>query len=89
MIFSPFECESFEFLSRTTYTDYPSPTYSQYLSKLPIITEKYNNSLYITHEELKKNMVALNIYYESLAYTNIKENAQTELSDLISNIGKY
>ena len=36
---------------------------------------------------IKGSVLSLNIYFEQLSYTEISQNAKTELVDLVSNIG--
>ena len=50
-----------------------------------IISKFSNDSL--TLENVKKSVLAVNIYYKNLYYTFTNEQAKYEFSDLISSIG--
>jgi hypothetical protein len=46
-----------------------------------------NNSMHITYEKLKSKILAINIYYDELGYTNLVEYEKVKLIDLVSSIG--
>ena len=70
----PFECDSFDFSITTTNGYFPS----NYFVKL------FQNK---TPAEIKERYLSLNIFYDTIKYTNIEVTPKTELVDLISNIG--
>ena len=39
------------------------------------------------YEIIKENVLKLNVYYDALSYTYIKETVKTMLVDLVSNLG--
>lgn len=41
----------------------------------------------LTYEDIKKSILALNIYYDELKYTLVEEIKKIETFDLISNLG--
>ena len=85
--FCPVECESMTFQVTATFSDYPTKNYAEtYLMNNSKITSKFlNNSL--NYEMIKRSVLSLNVYFEQLSYTEIGQNAKTELVDLVSNIG--
>ena len=62
-----------------TFSDYPTKNYAEtYLMNNSKITSKFlNNSL--NYEMIKRSVLSLNIYFEQLSYTEISQNAKTEL----------
>jgi hypothetical protein len=51
------------------------------------IKSKFPANYTITHEDLLKNMIAINVYYNDLKYTQISQIPKTNIIDLISNLG--
>jgi hypothetical protein len=69
-------------------TNYPTYSYYEYLKTLPRVKKMFNyNDSAITYERLKSSILGLNVFYEELSYVKTTEQPQTELSDLIANIG--
>lgn len=84
----PLECESLRFDFVTTSFSYPIKSYSEILLKNPTIQSMLHASSFkLNHEELKKNILKLNIYYDSLDYVAITESPSLNLVTLLSNIG--
>lgn len=84
----PLECSRIEYSTSTTSSSYPTHVYYEYLKNQTIVQSKFNNDVsQLTYEKLKSQIVAVNVYYDDLSYIKISENAQTELIDLVSNLG--
>ena len=75
----PLECTSIEYINSISSSFFPTIAYLEELNliKSTNFTTKLNSS----------NHLALNIYYNSLSYTETDEIAKTNLIELISNIG--
>ena len=83
----PTECNSVTYSITSSFSDYPTKTYAETeLMNIPFIKENYFNKS-ISFDQLKKNVLSVNIYYEQLSYVAISQQAKTTLLDLISNIG--
>ena len=84
------ECDSAKFEVSTAFSNYPNRAYYEELKQNPVILKHFNNdSSSITYDQLKSKVVAINVFYEDLSYTLVKEIEQTSLISLISNMGKY
>ncbi len=82
----PLECDS-EFYSLTTSSlDYPAQIYAAMLSKQSAIVSRFNN-LTPSYELLKQSIAAVNINYNQLYFTQIKEIQKITIIDLATNIG--
>lgn len=78
-----YECEKMMYEYSSSHNAYPTQKYANFLLKLNQI--KANNIT--TYEKLKRNVLALNIFYDDLQYKVIKEMPIIDLLTLISNIG--
>jgi hypothetical protein len=80
----PVECEKTYFTYSMSSSQFPTLKYTSYLLQNDLIKRKYPN---MTHEELKKNVARVQIFFDEMKETVIEESIKTELSDLISNLG--
>ena len=72
------------YIQSTSVSDYPSLKYAEYVRQNTFVGTKYPN---LSAPEIKSNMLALNVFYSELKYTEISQSAQYSLIDIISNIG--
>ena len=63
---------------------YPTEKHARFILENSFIKEMYPD---MTEEKLKSHLLSLNLYYDSLVYTEISESPQYTASDLISSIG--
>ncbi len=79
--FCPEECSSISYSMTTSFSNYPSKSYAEkkLLSNKKLMHKDY--------QELKMNVLAVNVYFGDLSYTLIGQQAKMDLIDLISNIG--
>lgn len=85
----PLECDSVSYSLSSSYLSYPTRAYSDILLNDPKMQAKFtqfNYSLF-THERLKENILSLNVYYDQLKYTTIREMIKTTPSDLVAIVG--
>lgn len=77
----PLECESTQYITSTSFANFPSNVYADYLIS--------NNSYYqnFTRESLQKSILALNIFYEDLRYQLFEEKEKLLLVDLLAGVG--
>ena len=75
----PLECNSIEYIYSISSSYFPTLTYLKKLN----LTKSAN----FTSKLNKSNHLALNIYYNSMSYTEIEEIAKTNWIELVSNIG--
>ena len=80
--YCPLECDSqyFEYKISTNY--FPTGSYTNILSLNPAVAAHLD-----TYEDLGKNILALNIYYDNLQYSLLSEAQKTSIFDIIAIIG--
>ena len=83
----PIECNSIQYQMTISQIDYPSEQLADLMKLDPLIKEKFKYSTPISYNDLKHSLVSLNIYYDELGYTLIKEIPKCSLIDFISSIG--
>ena len=83
----PVECNRVQYQMTISQIDYPSEEVADLMRNDPLIKGKFSSSNNVSCNDLKKKLVSLNIYYDELGYTIIKEIPATWLINLISNIG--
>ena len=82
----PLECESESYSITSSFQDYPSEIYANFLSNQKPILERYGNQT-PSYSDLKSSFLKLNINYQNLQYTLIEESQKTTWIDLVANIG--
>jgi hypothetical protein len=82
----PLECESEKYTFLVTSLDYPTKVYADLIGKDEVIMKRYGNRT-PTFDQLKESILKLNINYQELQYTLVKESQKTTWLDLLSNVG--
>lgn len=83
----PLECNTESLPVTITFSDYPSRAFAEnILLKNPILAAYFPNET-ITYEKIKRSVLALNVYYDELAYTFTSQQPKMQIFDIISNIG--
>lgn len=83
--FCPEECDSVHYSLSTSQALFPTNLYAQKLiDNYPFFTTKYPG---ISATELKESILSFNVYYPELMYTEMTQEAQYSLTDMISSIG--
>ena len=83
----PLECNSGEYQIATSSSQYPTRQYAEnFLINNPIIASKFPNGT-LNYEIIKQSVLSLNVYYDTLSYTEYIESPKLEIVDLVSNIG--
>jgi len=83
----PLECVSITYSMSTSFSNYPSKEYADYLSNQSSISKLFNNRTQIDSELIKSSLLSVSVYYDELKYTQISELKKVELEDLIAGIG--
>lgn len=85
----PLECESYIYHVYTSSADYPTTGYAKYLVDNKVLRSKFSsaNITNMTYNTIKQNVVALNVYYDTISYKHFYELKKTSLLDLVANIG--
>lgn len=84
----PLECESQSFVLTLSNSDYPTRGYAdQLINHSTTMSKFYANLSAITYEQLKRNILSVNIYYNDYKYVSIEELEKMSFIDLISAIG--
>lgn len=66
---------------------YPSMYYTQYLSNKINFTEKLSTKEPIKDVNITKNIIAINVFYDDLTTTYVKEIPEINGDQLLGNIG--
>ncbi len=62
---SPLECDKYSYHLNPSYSSYPTRVYYEHLKTLTELRRHYNNNeSLMTYDQVKSDIVALNIYYE-------------------------
>jgi hypothetical protein len=81
----PLECERINVSPIVSSSKYPSDQYLEILRNNKLLTKNVFEKSNFTH--VKNSILKLNIYYQQLSYTLIKESATSTIIDLLANIG--
>ena len=81
----PVECESFGYTYTLSYANYPTDSYANFIKNDRLMFK--NLSQDYTLDNFKKSLAWVDIQFEEMKETVIKQEIKTQLSDLISNIG--
>lgn len=83
----PLECESVSFSSSVSAVNYPSAVYGDALKNNAAIWAKFGNRTNLTLDELRRNILAINIFYSELSYKKFSELEKMSVVDLIAAVG--
>ena len=83
----PMECESVSYLLSTSISRYPSSYYTQYLKNKVNISSKFVNNTFANDNNITKNIVFINVFYDDLTTTYINEIPEINGDSLLGNIG--
>ena len=78
-----YECETVLYGYSSSFNEYPSEEYGNFLLRLNKIKAKNVTNF----DQLKRNVLSLNIYYDDLQYRLVEEVPAMDLFTLISNVG--
>ena len=79
----PLECESEFYTLTTSSLDYPTKIYADMLSSQSAILSRFSNKK-PTYQQLKQSIASININYNQLGYTQIKEAQKVTAIDLVT-----
>jgi hypothetical protein len=80
------KCEQTSYDLSTSYIEYPSDNYAKIVfDNKDYMFKNFDYSLDVAY--LKKNMIAINVFWKNLEYTLIEESPTTSELELISNVG--
>ena len=85
--YCPLECDSSAVTSITSYAGFPTNLYGKVLLHKDVVISHYANVTNISKIDIKKDILAVNIYFNNFAYTDITNSPQFGVFDLIGNIG--
>jgi hypothetical protein len=84
----PLECDTIQYSLSTSSTTFPNQGYYTRLINNSVIQKQYNyNTSAMTLESIRANVLGVSVYYSSLSYTKISEDAKMEMPDLIGACG--
>lgn len=86
----PLECESETFELTLSSSSYPSRGYVNqlaYFSRDSSWSNIFPNISQVSYEQLKDQILSLNVYYGEMKYTTIEELEKTSFLDLVASVG--
>lgn len=84
----PLECDSISYKISASLANFPDIIFAKKLiESFKEIKSKYPVGYNITYEDLRKSVLAFNVYYQDLSYTKISQVPRIEIIDLVSNMG--
>jgi hypothetical protein len=86
----PLECDSNSFQLTISNCDYPTLAYADQLVNYSSVLNRFfpNQSLStITYDQLKRHILAANIYFSDMKYTSIEEVEKVSFIDFVAGIG--
>lgn len=85
----PLECESQNFQLTVSTSVFPSKAYANQLINHSTLLNRYygNATSQVTLDQLKNNLLAVDIYYSDMKYTSIEEIEKTSFLDLVAGVG--
>ena len=84
-LYCPLECNSILLEFSATTSNFPSKEYGELLKNFDIMKKNLGSSS-INFDEITKNSLALNIYFNDLEYTQIEETEKNDIVDLVANV---
>lgn len=83
----PLECENVDYLTSVSYSAYPSVSYAEFLKSNATFRSLFPSVEDLTYETIRRNIMSLNVFYESLTYKHYVEVGKMSIDDLTANIG--
>ena len=84
--YCPNECKSVYFDYELSYADFPTPYYANLLLRYNKLYPNPNR-VYTTFESIKNSTLAVNIYYDDIAYTVIGDTPKSTPEQFFANVG--
>ena len=82
----PQKCKIISYTYKSSMLEYPTIDYAKSLMKNQMIMKKLNKTQ-LTFDDIKQNVVAINIFYNQNIETSVEAQIKTDFISLISNIG--
>ncbi|RNA14620.1 DEgenerin Like [Brachionus plicatilis] len=80
----PVSCDTMQYSYQKSYSDYPTQYYYEIIKKQDNLKNRFENS---TFDSFKQSTLMVNVFYEELSLTFIKETRLINLQDLVASIG--
>ena len=84
----PLECNRTEYKTSLTTSQFSSEIYYDYIKNKTAFHSKFDDEE-LTFRTVKEGLVKLNIYYDSLTYTEMTESVSMNAVSLLSSIGGF
>ncbi len=81
----PYECELSSYIYKSSMAEYPTRHYAHYLKNNPVVKSRLGNNY--SFEDLKQSIAQIDIYYEELKETIVKQEIKTLFADLVASVG--
>jgi hypothetical protein len=83
----PLECNSKDFEYTLSFSQFPTEEYAKQLRKLNRVRALFGPNRTTNYDDIKKNFLSINLFYEDFKVNLIEEVAKLTIEDLLSNIG--
>lgn len=85
--YCPLECDTIAYYISTSSANFPSNTYVDRIIDDSKIKSKYPAGYNLSSDNLKNSLLAFNIYYQDLSYSEITQIPKSDIIDLVSGMG--
>jgi hypothetical protein len=84
----PVKCISVSYTSTNSISDFPTKFYAEnILSQFPLMIARFTDKSKMTYENIRKRVIAINVYYDEIKEALIKNEIKMSSFDLFSCIG--
>ncbi|RNA16101.1 amiloride-sensitive sodium channel subunit gamma [Brachionus plicatilis] len=83
----PISCDTIDYDYLVSYSDYPSEYYYNVIKKQSNVENRFRNYGDLNYSIFKQSTLMLNVFYQELSSTVIKQSPKTSFPNLISKIG--
>ncbi len=81
--YCPFECDSVNYLTSTSFSDYPSRT----ATKVLLDSSNHLANLLAQGGDIASEILKVNVFYESMSYEHLNDSAALTLVNLLGGLG--
>jgi len=82
----PRECEAFTYEVSLSFSEYPSDSYLEVILNKPLLLSKFPVDKQ-NKENIKKSVIAINVFYRDLHYTEVSQLPKSAIADILASLG--
>ncbi|CAF1084842.1 unnamed protein product, partial [Brachionus calyciflorus] len=84
----PVECFTIDYDYKVSQADFPSPFYADVLIEHGKLYPNYARN-FINYDQIKKSVLAVNIYFDDVSISFLKDNEAKSVNQLVADIGGF